>query len=73
MKTKYYLGIIIAVLIALPIMGLLSMRVPGTNCIKVRVPGKTMIYSESGFATNYLADLHPNDVLYFCGDKNNDN
>ncbi len=67
---KNILKIILAALIALPLLVLLSMRVTGTNCIKIYVLNRTMIYSESDLATNYLAELHPNDVLYFCGDKN---
>lgn len=68
MKTKYISIIIFVALIATPLLALLSMKVFGENCIKVHVPRNTMIYSESNLATNYLAKLHSNDVLYFCGE-----
>lgn len=70
MKRKDIPTIILAALIALPFLALLSMRVTGTDCIKIYVPSRTMIYSESASATNIVAEVNPNDVLYFCGDKN---
>jgi hypothetical protein len=68
---KHILNIALLVCIILaPMLLLSSMRVPGTNCFKVTLPAQISIYSESKLASNILADLQPNDVLYFCGDKN---
>jgi len=70
MKKINFTFIVLAFVILGPVLALNSMRVPGTNCFKVTVPSQISIYSESELASNIVADLQPNDVLYFCGDKN---
>jgi len=62
--------IVLAFVILAPVLALNSMHVPGTNCLKVTVPARISIYSESKLASNIVANLQPNDVLYFCGEKN---
>lgn len=70
MKKNIFTFIMLAFVILASALILNSMHVPGTNCLKVTVPSQIRIYSESKLASNIVADLYPNDVLYFCGEKN---
>lgn len=70
MKKNVFTFILLAFLFLVPVLVLCSIREPGTNCYKVTAPARINIYSESKLASNIVADLQPNDILYFCGEKN---
>ncbi len=70
MRKNIFTFILLAFVILGPVLALNSMHVPGTNCLKVVLPAQMSIYSESKLASNIVAELQPNDVLYFCGEKN---
>ena len=62
------MGTLVSIVILL--VGVLSMqRVPDTNCFKFTLPVRAEIYSESNSATNIVAEVQPNDVIYFCGER----
>lgn len=62
------IALLVCVILA-PVLFLSSMHVRDTNCFKVTMPAQMSIYSEGKLASNIVAELQPNDVLYFCGDE----
>ncbi len=73
MKNIYLviIGILAGMLISVSMLSaaLNIKRAPDTNCFNFTIPARAEIYSESNSATNIVAEVRPDDVIYFCGDE----
>lgn len=63
-KIKFFFGIF-AVFVLISAIALMTMR---EKCIVIRVPGRMEIFTESKLASNKVASLNPNDMIYLCGE-----
>jgi hypothetical protein len=66
MDKHIYIKAFIFIVCAFFVFGFMAHRMG--NCIVIQVPAKARIYTESKSATNVVAKLDPNDVIYICGE-----